>query len=386
MSEKLDRVKATLVREHRFFATLLMSREWKEDPKLEALGCTDGRSITINPVMCEQYPEDELVGFLCHELAHIYGKHHLRRNNREWETWSESSDYAINPSLINLGLKLPPTKFLRMDFEGKCVEEIFNILLKEKEEQEENPDKSKSQDGGRKKAPEGGFDYVEDEKAEDGSPLSEAEKSMQEMEMNITINQAARIAKQAGKFPAELEQLFDTLKKVETNWTEELREYVQVQAKNDYTWAYPNRRYIHQGLYLPSLRSMEIGTIGIIIDVSGSITSYMDLLSQFMTQVKLLLEELKTTATVLLVDTTIKDVFEEVTSEEIDNIKITGGGGTDFIPGFAWFEERGEPDIVIYFTDLRCSSFPLEPMYPVLWCTYGGEKYNPPFGKVIHMK
>jgi len=416
MNEKLKRIKATMVRSHRFFATLLMSREWKEDDKLDAVACTDGKSITANPTKVEQYTDEEMVGVLAHELSHIYGKHHLRRGNRDFETWSKACDYAINPSLIDLGFKLPPTEFLRQDFVGMCVEQIYNILQQEKANENKNDgsgengkmddgnglsgedkkDKDKKGKGGKnksqdkqeqKKAPEGGFDYVEDEKSDDGSQLSEAEKSMQEMEMNIIINQAARIAKQAGQFPAQLEQLFDTLKKAETNWIEELREFVQVCAKNDYTWSHPNKRYIHQGLYLPSLHSMEMGKLGIIIDVSGSITSYSEMLSNFMTQIKLLLEEMKTTATILCVNTTIQNVYEEVTADDIDNLNIRGGGGTDFVPGFEWFEQTDPPNVVIYFTDLQCSSYPVEPNYPVLWCVYGNKRNKTvPFGTVIDLK
>lgn len=417
MNEKLERVKAAMVRDHRFFATLLMSREWKEDSKLDAVACTDGTSITINPVEADMYTDKQVTGVIAHELAHIYGKHHLRRSNRDFETWSMACDYAINPQLIELGFELPPTDFLRYEFSNMCVEEIYNIIKKEKEEKEnERQDSNADGNGGdtesgkdskknkngkdkdkkdgqtgedkesQRKAPVGGFDFVEDEKADDNSSLSEADKSMKEMEMNIIINQAARIAKQAGQFPAELEQLFDTLKKVETDWVEELRNLVQVCARNDYTWSHPNKRYIHQGLYLPSLHSMEMGKLGIIIDVSGSITSYQDMLSKFLSEIKTLLEEMRTTATIVCVNTVVQSVHEDLTSEDIDNVHIKGGGGTDFIPGFAWFEIE-PPDVVIYFTDLQCSSYPLDPGYPVLWAVYGNKKDRTvPFGTVINLK
>lgn len=418
MNEKLERVKAMMVRNHRFFATLLMSREWIENDKLEAVACTDGKSITFNTLEASQYTDEEVLGVLAHELTHIFGKHHLRfLPGMNFETYSEASDYAVNMQLLAQGFKLPPTKFIDYQFDGMCLEQIYNILMQRKaeqkgnenEKQNEQSNNGKSGDGasklagdkkkkegkgksqaesGQKKAPEGGFDYVEPEKNNNGSTLSEAERSMKEMEMNIIINQAARIAKQAGQFSSQLEQLFDTLRKAETDWTEELRELVQVQTKNDYTWAHPNKRYIHKGLYLPSLHSMEIGNMGVILDVSGSITSYAEMLSLFMTQLKLLLEELKTTATILCVNTTITNVYEEVTSDDIDHLKIKGGGGTDFVPGFKWFENADPtPSVVIYFTDLKCSSYPEEPDYPVIWAVYGNKQDRTvPFGTVINLK
>lgn len=415
MNEKLERVKATIVRYHRFYATLMMRMEWVEDPNLDAIAATDSKRIIINPVRAEELTDAQLIGVIVHELSHIYGKHHLRRGNRDFDQWNIACDYAINPSLISLGFELPPTRCIDWNYDGMNAEKIYDIIAREAEKDDSNsgkPDETgrdgqlgenKEEKGGRskgkkegatgkntgtqRKAPVGGFDYVEDATTENGKPLSATEKAMQEMEMNIVLNQAARIAKQAGQFPSALEQIFDTLKKVDTDWVEELRELVQVRARNDYSWAHPNRRYIHQGLYLPSLHSMEMGKLGVIIDVSGSITMYADLLSKFMSQIKTLLEEMKTTATILCVNTTITKVYEEVTSEDIDHIHIEGGGGTNFIPGFVWFDAHEIPDVVIYFTDLYCSQYPVAPEYPVLWAVYGSKKDKTvPFGTVIDLK
>ena len=53
--------------------------------------------------------------------------------------------------------------------------------------------------------------------------------------------------------------------------------------------------------------------------------------------------------------------------------RITGRGGTDFRPGFAWLEEHGiRPGVCLYLTDMLCSSYPeTEPESPTIWCNYG---------------
>ena len=65
-----------------------------------------------------------------------------------------------------------------------------------------------------------------------------------------------------------------------------------------------------------------------------------------------------------------------------------GGGGTDFRPGFEYMEKHGiETDLIIYFTDGYCNSFPdNEPDAIVIWAIYNGVKdFKPPFGDVLHI-
>jgi len=48
------------------------------------------------------------------------------------------------------------------------------------------------------------------------------------------------------------------------------KRFITTQAKQDYSWTPPNRRYIGSGLYLPSLRSEKIGPVVFAIDTSLS--------------------------------------------------------------------------------------------------------------------
>jgi len=45
-----------------------------------------------------------------------------------------------------------------------------------------------------------------------------------------------------------------------------LRRFVNACAKNDYQWMPPNRRFVYQGLYLPSCRSEELGELVVVLD------------------------------------------------------------------------------------------------------------------------
>ncbi len=55
------------------------------------------------------------------------------------------------------------------------------------------------------------------------------------------------------------------------DWRSVLREFVSAHARNDYSWARPNRRFLAQGLYLPGLHSEELGDVVLAVDTSGSV-------------------------------------------------------------------------------------------------------------------
>ena len=63
-------------------------------------------------------------------------------------------------------------------------------------------------------------------------------------------------------------------------------------------------------------------------------------------------------------------------------------GGTDFRPGFTWLDEQGiRPGVCIYLTDMLCSSYPdTEPHFPVIWANYSeppGDWNREPWGERI---
>jgi predicted metal-dependent peptidase len=329
-----------------------------------------------------------------------------------------------------MGFELPEEALIEQEYIGKTPEEIYPMLVKKQnQKKEEKKDggqtnnesgsvgtdgsagekKEGKSDSGRKgdskgkdesEEPEqngqgepeeesgvgndpGGCGEIRDMKNEDGSAMSEAELSNAEAAVKIMIASAANIAEKAGVGYSEaLKKLIGELKAPERNWREDLLEYFQQYAKNDYTWSSPSRRHVPFGLYLPSMRSQEIGQVVLVGDSSGSTTN---LWEPFMSEMKSLMEMFNLKLTVIIADNQIQETREEVESEEILTIQPSGFGGTDFRPAFDWVEIMGiEPALLIYFTDLDCRLFPKEPDYPVVWASWKYE--NAPFGKVIKVK
>jgi predicted metal-dependent peptidase len=167
-------------------------------------------------------------------------------------------------------------------------------------------------------------------------------------------------------------------------WAELLYRFVDQNSYNNYSWLPPNRKYMNQGMYFPSVRSKEIKNIVFGCDASGSVMDRE--LGYMASEMSYIMDLFRCHMTVLWFDTNVHHTQEFEPGDAIE-LKPFGGGGTDFRAPFTWLDENGlDPNILIIFTDLECSSYPEEhPRFPVLWATWKRNKPVPPFGEVIEM-
>ena len=236
------------------------------------------------------------------------------------------------------------------------------------------------------------FGGVKDQKNEDGSNLSPAEKKQEEEDWNISVLQAEQLQKQCGDLPLGLERLVEDLKRPPLDPAEVFQQFMALSAKNDYSWARPNRRYIQQGTYLPDLRSEELLKVIFVMDTSGSINE--KAVETMAGWLEMVLETFDTKLVVIYCDSQVQGEPEIFTREDLPlKLHPRGFGGTNFKPPFEYVREHNlELDCLVYMTDLWCSGFPdEEPEYPVLWVwvkdNHGGiHKCEPPFGDVVEME
>jgi predicted metal-dependent peptidase len=193
-----------------------------------------------------------------------------------------------------------------------------------------------------------------------------------EAEWEVATRQAVNIAKKqnAGSVPGFLQEVVDDLANPRTDWREVYRRFIDPSSTKDYAWSRPNRRMLSQGLYTPGLISDGVNHVAIIVDSSGSVDR--DALRTFGGEAQASLDEgAIDRLTLIFADTDVRRVASYERGERID-FSVVGRGGTRFSPAFAWLNENA-PDIAVavYFTDLECSDFGSEPLYPVLWAAYG---------------
>ena len=392
--EKITKARASLILTSPFFASLALKMKLVEDPACDTMW-VDGTSMGYNPTFIEPLPLEQVKGLICHEVMHVACHHNTRRGERDFKHWNIACDYAIDPIVKNAGFA-QPWESIHPKYHHWEAEKIFKDLFQSS--------KNKNGEGGKEGAGQGingqdhknnsaqtghdkpypcGFGEVRDHPGKNGGKASAAEKRQAEQEQKIAVKQAAQVARSQGALPQSLDRLINEMTEPKIPWRQVLARFLTEQARNDYSWNMPNRRFIHQGLYLPELKNPELGQIALLVDTSGSISQKE--LNQFASEIQGILAAYKTDLIVIYVDAAVQG-YDLISSADTEiNLEPKGGGGTDYRPGYDWLQKQGDiPTAAIYLTDGYCNSFPEEPNFPTLWVlTQGSVYFKPPFGEIL---
>jgi predicted metal-dependent peptidase len=359
-----------------FFATLALRLKLEVKWEVDTLA-TDGKRLVFNPDFINRFALEEHIGLVAHEVMHNALAHHARRGQRDKARWNVAADLAVNPLLIDAGFILPKGGCIPGQGHygklpnGKSAEEYYALLPGES--RGENEDEGPCPDPG-------GCGGVMD--PGDGSPAACKEA---EAEAAVAVSQAERVAKQRGELPGGIARLVEQVLEPKVDWREILRAFISRFARNDYSWAHPNRRFIHQGLYLPGLRSEELGDVVLAVDTSGSIGR--EELNRFAAEAEGILQAYDCALTILYHDASIQHVHTWGPTDGPLVLEPKGGGGTDHQPVFEWIAEQGvDPACLVCLTDLASSFPPEPPTYPVVWATVGAGTEKAPFGALVEIE
>lgn len=290
-------------------------------------------------------------------------------------------DLAINQQLLKANYKLPEGGCIRGKGsfaklkEGLSAEEYYS-LLPDPPQQSGGGDNGDGEGGGGQ----GGDDPGGDGGVKDAGDGSAAAASESSAEWDVRVLQAAEVAKQRGKLPGSLEDLIGAIREPKVDWRAVLREFLTVQARNNYAWFPPNRRFIAAGLYLPGMRSEEIGDILVVVDTSGSCW---DKLGEFASEIEGILQAYSCEVKILYHDAEVQHVHTWTATDGPFTLEPRGGGGTSHVPVFKYVDEQSwEPTCMVLLTDMY-SEFPKQaPPYPTLWCSVA-PCTAAPFGRLL---
>lgn len=393
--DRIDQARIAVILASPFFGSLLMRLKMERDDSKETF-CTNGRRIAYNEDYCATLSDSELRGVLVHEVAHCAQGHLWRSGGREPERWNHATDYSINNFLTKFieeeraavgsayitPWTLPKGVLLDPQYADLCSEEIYNRLPKGKPKDEGGG----AGEGAGAKGPPSCGEFEQPEKDEgDGKPTF---GDALEAEWQVAVTQAATVAKMRGELPSSLQRMIGDLLEPKVPWRQALREFIRIHAKDDYCWSRPNRRYLAQGVILPSLHSERMGRIVFGVDTSGSIDA--DTLAEFASEIQAALDECRPEAMdVIYCDAAVNGTREFLPGDAV-KLEPLGGGGTRFAPVFEHIAKMEEaPVCCIYLTDGH-GSFPAkEPDYPVLWALRDRHSPKPPkfpFGEVVAVK
>lgn len=388
---------------------------------------TDARAFYYNPEFIKALSLDETQFILAHEALHCALSHFARRQGRVKHRWDLACDYAINPLLIDEGLKPPPGSLFLQEFADMTAEEIYPCLQNNDEsetldqhvydqaseqgqgENSNNPEEATKPDpdrSGKGKGGQGNTTPQDEHDQEQGSgaapkaanrgagagegekgapqpaPLTSQERDALSVQWQQRMAGAAQQAMQAGKLGGAMARLVDHLLQPQLPWRMLLARYMTAIARDDYSFTRPSKR--EGAAILPSLRSTQVEVVTV-IDSSGSISA--EEINAFLTEVDAIKGQLRARITLLACDTELAEGCPWVCEpwEELKLPKeLTGGGGTSFVPPFRWIESQDrQPDLLLYFTDADGEFPQVEPPYPVLWLVKGKAKV--PWGQRLQL-
>lgn len=372
--EAIHGARTKLLVKHPFYGFLAQRfklREVGEDSDMQMpTMATDSVHLYYNPEFVLKCTTPQLLTAIAHEVEHTYLEHIPRmmklvpepeKASDKWTLAQVAADMAINPHLKDGGFEfIDGAVFPEKEFWDDSFEPHYRRLLKSA--------KQKHKCGG-------GCSGVQPLKDKNGEPMPMSEVQQLVQELQVSITNAANFARAAGKLPGYIERMLQQLQAPKVSWKDVLRRFMQALAKQDYRMMPPNRRYVHQSLYLPSLHSETVGTVALYLDGSGST---FDAFPQFISEFASILLDVRPEKLIVLCwDTrcTWKKEFSEfsdTTASELAAMQteMGAGGGTVFTDCFNYLksENESQPQVAIVLTDMELfGGWPEEPEYPVIW-------------------
>lgn len=348
------------------FIAAVMTKIKKEVSEKVPTAATNGQWIRFNPDFMDKCDDQQLFGLALHEALHIVLMHVWRRGDRDPKIWNYANDAIINAYIRSRKYRLPEG-----GVDESWVTEAMDseyVYKKLKKEQDESGD-----DNGA-----GGFDGQGD--------MEDAPDDATKADLEATILASAEMAKACGDQSGLIDSILSTVGKPKVDWRNELRAMMTSATCEDYTYRRPSRRFIAQGLYLPSLHSDGLGGILVAIDSSASMTQQE--LSQIATEINHIAGDLNPEfIQVVYCDTGIMGEQRFERGDDVE-LRCKGGGGTRFKPAFEYAENYHQQLIgMIYFTDMYGNTAECpEPPYPMIWANTSGQKQDAPFGVVTDVE
>jgi predicted metal-dependent peptidase len=417
MDPRISKQRTSLVLDQPFFGALALRLKVVEDPSCKTFW-TDSVSIGYNPAYLAGLNDLETRGVLAHEVLHVANGHCWRQGDRDPDLWNDACDHAINPMIVDAGMLLPKGVLMEARFRGKSAEEIYGILAQEKRQKQKQQQQGKGQqDGGKPEGqsgqqpgdptggnsppqsangantPSAGSDPAASANADTAPSCGEIrqyvadDRAKQEAEWKVAVHQAAKAAQMRGGMPGGLQGMIAQAVEPAVDWRPILHRFAQDSSPTDYSFAIPNRRYLHMRLYLPSLHEPAVGDAVFVRDSSGSVWD--ETQAQFAAEILAVNDAVRPRRLIVMdCDTRVTQIQTFERGEAIDLQPVLGGGGTSFVDPFRRLADDGiRPAFLVYLTDMDGRFPDEEPSYPVLWAstTPLRRARQAPFGDVVEV-
>ena len=396
---KISRAITNLAFNNPFFGSCLMQLDVRENKAIPTLA-TNGTSLYWSDEFIQSIEsEEEVRGGLAHEVMHVVLGHCKDLKGKDPRLANVAMDWLINRQLLDSGFKLPEGALLdpTRKTDGWAWEEVYKLLENVKEDKDDPFENTPNRGNGdrlsnsEKESIQSQIGSAQ-EHVQPQEGLSDAQKTELQNKIDDMIIKAVNAAESSGRgeVPGDVKRKVNDIRTPKLDWRELLRNIVVSNYPEDYSFRKPNRKYLHQELFMPTFDGATPGTIAIAVDTSGSVSE--EELTAFIGEINSILNDLKPEKVLLMAaDYNVANVqeFDGDVWFSPEDFDALGGGGTSFRPVFEYLEnERIVPDQLVYFSDMQVyiSDFPdEEPLYPVLFVS-STRATDAPFGEVIQLE
>lgn len=447
---KLAKARTQVVLGHPFFGSLLLRQRIRPSNRVQTIA-TDGSALMFNREFIKAASSAELQ-YVCARLALASGlQHHLRMEGREKDRWNVASVMTTNSVLQRAGFSIPegapigdrwqtveqvyadlPESPDTGEGQGDSVpqggsgsqgggggqgegDQASGDGGGGQSDQQENQDDQQRPEGG-----DGQGDQEQDkgDDNEEQQPEQEPEKPQEETkpeipdyngggavvdpqltgadrehsknELKAALRGAERndptlgVGEETGNELRELRAILEP----KADWKELLRRWFNQVQSYDYSWARPNRRFVAQGIYLPSSVPSDLDGLGsmvILIDASGSMPR--DRLNEALSELASITEELEPEKIHVIVhDSSIDEYLELERGDDLNDLDVNAGGGTRIASSAEKVAEIANDEEVacaVWFTDLLFEQGDVAEAHkawpeevPLLWIDYCAKSYS----------
>lgn len=441
MKYDIEVLKRKLLVKYPFFGCVIANIKYKEVLNIKTAG-TDGKIIYYNPGFLVTLELEQQIFILAHEVFHIALDHILRSEGKDKETWNIATDAVINAYLVQDGLKMVKGGIDIKDAINYDAEELYEKLLKEKQEKNQNKIKINFPDIDKinQNSPQNDIEGKGNEKSEksknneqktqdvghdthsmweDSIKEHKREQKIREIKdkfLDRFHNKKNRKEKNEIKKKQDECVLLGEKKVFNKNIEEkkkELEELKKILSRENYNAGSDTDRNVRNVSNIGKSKSiidwryLLKEAVKLEVDWSyrnatiedGVVTANLEeqlmpeteivldtsgsinetLLKNFLRQCKNILDCSK--LKVGCFDTEFYGFVDIRTEEDIDKMEFVGGGGTDFNVAVNAFTERVPNKII--FTD-GCASMPKKEI-DAIWIVFSGKTIIPKGGKVIQI-
>lgn len=374
LSGRLLGARIRLLSQFGFFGCLLMNM------RLGIQKCgtayTDMKRVVFDPEFLTRLSDAELDFVLLHEVLHCALLHCTRSQGFNRKLFNIACDIVVNSHILSvLGIDdfqvdKEPVMHLAPDGGEGCaytVEEIYEMLEAMESEQKLDLSDNSTLDN-------------HDEWTKINDP------ALEDKWHQYVSNAVAGCEKYGGNIPGSLKRVVDEmLEPPKRDWKKWLQEFIQFDHY-DYSFQPPDRRYCDADFFLPgfSEEGDRLEQIWICVDISGSISR--EELSMALGEIRQLLIQMDSlSGKISFFDWDISEPQDFASEDDLNKIKMKGGGGTSFHCIFKRLAQwEGEmPKLILILTD-GFAEFPEEKEalgIPVFWLIKG-EYRTPNWGEV----